>query len=159
MNKKANNKIHSWTIELIWWAISIFICILIILPVWRKVPDFPFTHFNIAYILIFLNGMRYLFLLKHTPFAHALAVKLVIIFMTIPSLVYQIDWMSMFQDFKDEGILLGLVDYLPFEEGKGIRKYIENEYIFFGVGSILTSFLLPFRMIMSIWRVRNRGTV
>jgi hypothetical protein len=103
--------------------------------------------------------MSYLFKLKKTPFSHMLVFKLVIIFITIPSLVYQMDWMSMFQEFKDEGILLTLVEDLPFSEQKGIRKYIENEYVFFGVGSILTSFLLPFRMLMSIWRVRNRGTV
>ena len=38
-------------------------------------------------------------------------------------------------------------------------NYIKNEMIFFGVGSIITGIILPFRMIISLWRMRNKGTV
>jgi len=31
--------------------------------------------------------------------------------------------------------------------------------IFFGVGGIITGIILPFRMIISLWRMRNKGTV
>lgn len=159
MEGKTKFSAQKWTIEFLWWLMSIVLAILVIMPIWSKVPDFTFLGYNIIYVLVFFNGMRYLFLLKTTPFSHMLVFKLVLIFITIPSLVYQIDWMSMFQDFKDEGILLQLIEDLPFETQKGLRKYIENEYVFFGVGSIVTSMLLPFRMLISIWRVRNRGTV
>lgn len=159
MDENRNVIMQKWSIELLWWALSILFCIIIVLPIWLKVPEFPFLSQNILYILIFFNGMRYLFLLKNTPFSYAIAFKFVVIFITIPILVYQIDWMSMFQEFKDDGELLHLLEELPFEDQKGIRKYIENEFIFFGVASIITTFLLPFRMIVSIWRVKNRGSI
>jgi hypothetical protein len=38
-------------------------------------------------------------------------------------------------------------------------NYIKHEMIFFGVGSLITGVWLPLRMIRSLWRMRNKGTV
>jgi len=38
-------------------------------------------------------------------------------------------------------------------------NYIKHEMIFFGMGSLITGVLLPIRMVRSLWRMRNTGTV
>jgi hypothetical protein len=40
-----------------------------------------------------------------------------------------------------------------------MTQYIRSEFLFFGVGSVIVSILLPFRMIISVWRTKNKGTV
>ena len=135
------------------------IALLVVLPIFLKVPNFPFMVQNFIFVFIFLNWVRYLFLLKYTPFSQSKWFKLVLLFITLPLLVYLTDWLSMFQEFKDNGELLDSIEFLSFKEQGPIRRYIENEYVFFGVAAVVTSLMMPFRMIVSIWRVRNRGTV
>jgi hypothetical protein len=48
---------------------------------------------------------------------------------------------------------------LPYDKRDSMIAYIRNQMFFFGMGSILSCVLLPFRLILSIWRGRNRGTV
>lgn len=59
----------------------------------------------------------------------------------------------------DDGRLEQEFVHLGIEEQYKMGDYIRNEMVFFGVASLTTTFLLPTRMILSIWRVRNRGTV
>jgi hypothetical protein len=67
--------------------------------------------------------------------------------------------LSDFRNFVDEKGLQTLVDHLHVTKQSSIILYIKNEMIFFGVGSIITGILLPIRMIVSLWRMRNKGTV
>jgi hypothetical protein len=64
-----------------------------------------------------------------------------------------------FRNFIEEEGLQTLVGHLHVKEQTRMMHYIKSEMIFFGVGAIIAGFILPFRMVISLWRVRNRGTV
>jgi hypothetical protein len=67
--------------------------------------------------------------------------------------------LSDFHNFLEVEGLQTLVDHLHVNEQTRIINYIKNEMVFFGVASIIAGIALPLRMIVSLWRMRNRGTV
>jgi hypothetical protein len=72
---------------------------------------------------------------------------------------YFMDSLYDFQRFLDEDGLISLMGSLNIDQQYGLAKYIRYEKLFFGTGAMVTIIMLPIRMIVSIWRVRNRGTV
>jgi len=67
--------------------------------------------------------------------------------------------LSDFHNFLDEQGLQTLVEHLNVKTQTRLMNYMKSEMIFFGVGAIISGLILPFRMLISLWRVRNRGTV
>ena len=84
--------------------------------------------------------------------------KIVFVLLSIPLFVYFMDRINEFQTFVDEN---GDTALLPSYDATvaGLTKYIRYEYLFFAVAAIMTVAMMPFRMILSLWRTRNRGTV
>jgi hypothetical protein len=64
-----------------------------------------------------------------------------------------------FHNFLEERGLQTLVTHLHVTKQTSVINYIKSEMIFFGVASIIAGLILPIRMIVSLWRMRNRGTV
>ena len=64
-----------------------------------------------------------------------------------------------FQRFLDEEGTITLMGNLRSDQQYQLSKYIQYQKLFFGTGAVITLFALPLRMIISIWRRRNRGTV
>ena len=52
-----------------------------------------------------------------------------------------------------------LVKNLPYEDHWGFANYIKSQMNFFGAASLVVTVILPFRLLLSVWRNRNRGTV
>jgi len=38
---------------------------------------------------------------------------------------------------------------------ENVVNYVRSEMLFFGVGSIIVAIIMPFRMVMSVWRTYN----
>lgn len=149
-----------WTFEVISWVLTIIVTILVLLPLYAKEIPFDFYVFNIIFIILFLTYLRYIFFLRYTPFSHFTPVKLVFIFIAIPVLFFLVDALSSFQAFNDEVGLQEIVKHLSSNsEQSTMMKYIRTEYLFFGVSSMICAVTLPVRMIISIWRWINKGTV
>jgi hypothetical protein len=55
----------------------------------------------------------------------------------------------------DEQGLQSLFEKFSALENDNMTNYIKSETIFFGVGSIIVSAILPIRMVISIWRQYN----
>lgn len=147
-------------LELVWWVATIVILILVLLPVFNYIGmRYPFYTPNIFFIVLFITFTRYIFLLKHTFIAKRRALKLILIFLPIPLFFYSIDALFNFQDFVDRGEHIKMLSNLNPDTAIDISKYIKYQFIFFGTGAILVIFLLPIRMIISIWKTMNKGTV
>jgi len=152
-----NNQSKSLLIraELLSILISIVACLLIIVPIYRAFGnDYGFYIANIFAILIFINYTRLIFLLKYTPYAYSTIVKLVLIFASIPLGFYFVDRLYDFQRLLDE---VGLNGFLNSEANAptGMAKFARIQYLFFNSGTITVLIMLPIRMIVSIWRIRN----
>ncbi len=157
MDKK---KALSLRLELLWWLVTAIIVFVVIYPILSKIENYPFLVINTIFIIIFITLTRYMFLLKHTFIAHNEKIKVVLIVLCLPIIFYLISQLYNFQIFLDEeGItnLIGKTNITVYDEQ--LLKFVRSEMLLFGVGSIIATFLFPFRMVLSIWRVRNRGTI
>lgn len=146
-------------VEWIWWIFTALIVILVMLPVWLDVPKFPFTLENIIFIILFITFSRYIFFLPISLIARRKWIKVFIIAVSVICFFVMSTALSDFRNFLDEKGLQTLVSHLHVSEQTRVINYMKDEMIFFGVGSIITGIILPFRMIISLWRMRNKGTV
>lgn len=146
-------------LELVWFAFTFIVMSLVMIPIWRSVPEFPFHTYNIIFIIVAITIVRHIFLLKHTTIAKSIPIKLVIIFLTIPALVLLIDGLAEFQSFLDYEGYESFLGHLSTDRIVSMGNYIRTEYFIFGVTSVLSTAILFLRMIISIFRQLNRGTV
>lgn len=148
-----------WQVELVSWVITGLLTTAVLFPILRNVWDFDFLSYNIAAVVTFITLIRYIFLLRFVPFKRFAPVKAIMIFLSIPLFVYLMDGLSEFQNTLDENGTYSMVSHLEINKQIPLSKYIRSEMLFFGVGALISTALLPFRMILSIWRVINRNTV
>lgn len=128
-------------------------------PILYKVPDYPFLWDNILFIVVFALFFNWIFFLRFTWFAKNKWVKLVILFLAIPVVIVLLDRLTDFQAYLDEDGIQSFLDHLTYQEADQYAKFIRSEMLFFGVSSIIAVIIGAFRMIVSIWRYRNRGIV
>ena len=146
-------------IELIWWFFTSIVLFIILLPIWNNVPAYPFFAENAFFIAAFITFTRYIFLLPITLIAREKWIKLFVIATAVILFFVMTTGLIDFNNFMDEKGLQTLVAHLHVEDQTKMINFIKNEMIFFGVGSIIAGILLPIRMLVSLWRMRNRGTV
>lgn len=144
-------------LELLWWLLTGLFLALVLAPVYLYTEGYPFWRINIIYIVTFITVARYIFLLRTTFLAKIQWLKVALIFLTIPAAFLLIQEMNRFQVFLDYNEPEDLVGLLPVETSRAMVQYVRNEFILFGVGSVITLVILPFRMIRSVWRYRNTG--
>lgn len=147
-------------LEIVWWVSTIVLAFLIILPIYTAVgDDFLFYIENVVAIVVFATLTRWLFVLRHTFFGWNIKVKVVILFLMIPLFFICYDNLIDFQSYIDEEDIMNMVKSLPTLEQPKMAKYIKYEYVFFGVAALMTILMTPFRMVISVWRQLNKGTV
>ena len=147
-------------LELLWWALTLFVVLLILTPIYLAVTNFPFYLLNAIYITTFITVARYIFLLKYTFLAKSERWKIICVFLCIPAVFLLVQELNLFQTFLDENGMEAMVgNILPLSRRTAINKYIYNEIMLFGVGSIISCVLLPFRLLISVWRGRNNAGI
>ena len=150
---------HKFWLEIFWWLATFFLSLLVLFPIYQKTNRYPFTVINIIFVVVFITLFRYIFLLKYTWIAKRQYIKLILIFLSIPLVFNMINNVNFFTTQLDEFSTEAFLGHLAPEVRKNMETYIRSEMILFGVGSIVTSLIFPFRLVISIWRQRNRGTV
>lgn len=142
--------------ELIFWLITLVIASIVLLPIFQYYGmEYPFYRENIPMIIIFLTYTRYIFLLKYTPFSKIKLVKLLFIFLSIPLFFIFMDSLFDFQRYLDEVGFVGISKGNDADYAASMARYSRYQFIFFGTGAIFVLFVLPIRMVVSIWRVAN----
>lgn len=154
-----NNSGLKLSLELMMWLFTGVLVVLVLLPIYLNVTDYPFYLSNILFIIIFFTLARYIFLLKHTIVARSMIFKMGMMLLSIPLLMYLLGSVSSFQGFADDIGLQTLVTDLSIPKQESMMKYIKTEMIFFGVGAVIVALLFPIRMLVSIWRGINKNTV
>jgi hypothetical protein len=152
MNKKAQ-------LELFFWLFTLVILAAVLLPMATRLPDYPFFLANTVFVITAITMTRYLFLLKHTFLAKQQRLKVIVFFLLIPLAFYIIQELNYFQTFLDERGPEAIVGSMPLSSQDNMLTYIRSEVIFFGVASIISTVALGFRLLVSVWRLRNRGEV
>lgn len=146
-------------LELIWWAVTILILFGVLLPIRSYWGTYPFFWSNTLYIITFITLTRYIFLLHYTFLAHLQRLKIVLFFLCIPLVFLLIQELNRFQLYLDYNGIEALLGNPGLDMNNSLINYTYNEMLLFGVGSIISGIIFPFRLLSSVWRKRNRGTV
>lgn len=157
MNKSS--KASFLQLEILWWLITFLIGAAILLPIYIKVVGYPFYLINIIFIVTFITLTRYIFFLPFTFLGKQQTLKIILFFLSLPFVFYLIQSLNQFQLFLDEEGPQALINNLEGQTLLDMTTYIRSEIILFGVGSVISAILFPFRLLKSVWRFRNRGTV
>jgi hypothetical protein len=145
-------------LELVWWITTAVIVVTVMFPIWSVFPDFRFTPINVLYIVAAVTFTRYTFLLKYTFLATWQKVKIAFVLLTlgiVGFLVVNMQDFNVWLDNSDPNILLASVE--PPAKREPLLSYIRSEFIFFAVASIVAAVFLSGRLLISVWRLPNRG--
>lgn len=142
-------------LELVWWAISLIVAVLVVGPIYLQLGEYPFLWDNVIFIIAFITFSRLIFLLKYSLIADKRNLKVGIIFLCVIMAFLLIQKLNGFQLFLDEDRMTPLLEDLAMEDRKSMYSYIKTQMMFFGVGSVISCILLPFRLVLSIWRRWN----
>lgn len=147
-------------IELLLVAMTVIIVVMVMYPIYEGFGHkYPFYKSNILAILLFTTFTRFIFLLKYTYWSKSVLVKFLLIVACIPLFYYFLDSFYNFTSFDNEVGVFNATLGNDLVSRINYAKYARVEYIFFCVGTLILCVLFPLRMIISVWRVRNRGTV
>jgi hypothetical protein len=144
--------------ELLWWVATLILLVAVLFPIYSSSDNFPFWFSNTVFILIFITFTRYIFLLKHTPLRHVQWFKVVVLLSSVPLGFYLVRELHAFQIFADEVGVQALFVHLSEKSQSNMVEYTKTEMLFFGVGSLFATVVMPFRMLISFWRTYNLGT-
>jgi hypothetical protein len=112
-----------------------------------------------VFIITFVLVTRYLFFLKYSFLATQQVLKVGLFFLFIPFIFYLFSCLHGFRTFLDEEGMYYPMRNLPAENAVWLGNYMYYEMVIFGTGSIVASIIFPFRLIISVWTLRNRGKV
>ncbi len=158
MSKDKHSKLYI-RLELIWWLVTLLVILGVLLPIYRVLPEYPFWIQNTVFISVFITITRYVFLLKHTLLAYRQWLKVVVSVLCIPLFFYLIKEVSLFSTIAEEIGIEEMFGQLSMKGQADMSNYVRSEMLFFGAASIISTVILPFRMLISFWRTHNRGTV
>lgn len=146
-------------LEIVWWVVTALAVWAILYPVYKAMYVWPFQGWNIAFVVALVTLARYTFLLEHTFIARKQVLKGVLMMLMIPLTFILVDGLNEFMVFIEEKTWEPLTGHLPLDDKKSIEHYMWTEMLFFGAGSIIAAPVFAIRMMLSIWRTHNRGTV
>ena len=145
-------------LEVVWWLFTAVIVFVVMYPIWSNYPSYRFNVINIVNIVVFVTFARYTFFLKYTFLASLQYAKIAFVLFTlaiVATLMTQIQNFNVWIDGGDPDVLLDSVKKVQSRES--LLNYIKSEYLFFVVGAIISAIFLSGRLLISVWRFRNRG--
>jgi hypothetical protein len=155
----SNQQNLSLKLEIIWWIFTIVLLVVLLFPIYNNVNNYPFWKSNILFIVAFITLSRYVFLLHHTFLAKQQKLKVVLFFLSIPVIFFLISQVHYFQTYLDEKGVESFLGEMNLTDRNRIAGFIRTQMLFFGIGSVVIAIIFPFRMLLSVWLLRNRGRV
>lgn len=146
-------------LEAVFLLITAVVIVGFLRPIVANYTNFPFLWRNVLAIIVFITYTRYLFLWKHTLFAKSNVVRGLIMVTSIPLVFFLVQNLNLFQSYLDDfgydTFMELLKEPLSDERRFSLLKYIRSQYVFFSIGAIIASVVLPIRMIISFYRTKN----
>jgi hypothetical protein len=143
--------------ELIWWAFTLVLAGLMLLPIYTHLPDFPYLVANAVYIIVAITLTRYLFFLKISWLRDHLMIQGAFSILLIPLIFGMIQFLNAFIRFFDENGRDALVGNLPKETAVILNGYLHAEYRFFAVWAIIAALMMPLRLLYNVWMRYRAG--
>ncbi|MEM9847469.1 MAG: hypothetical protein AAF847_06240 [Bacteroidota bacterium] len=139
-----------------WWIITAFVTLGILFPIITE-GQYLFLWPNVFLIVTFITLTRYIFLLQQTFLSRLEWLKALLILAAPIFIFLLVQEVVRFQTYIDQYEWHDVIAGGAAEANPGLAKYIYTEMLFFGVAGSISAATLPFRMVISIWRIRNLG--
>jgi len=146
-------------LELVWWVVTTLVAWATQYPIHKAMYVWPFGWWNAIFVVALITLTRYIFLLEHTFLAKKQVLKVVLLVLMIPLTFVFVHGLHGFMNFIQEKTWDPLTGHLPPADKKAIEDYIWTEMLFFGAGSVIAAPVFAGRLMLSVWRTHNRGTV
>ncbi len=150
---KANLAVY----ELTWWAFTLVLAGLVLLPIYSQLPNFPFYAPNFVYILVAITLTRYLFFLNISWLRDHLLVQGGLSILLILLIFWMVQNFNSFIIFFDEQGPDVLIKHLDKKTGSILNSYLKTEYRFFGVWAVVAAIITPFRLLYNVWKRYGAG--
>jgi len=154
-NSKTGNKL---LLEFLWWIFTAVLILILLFPLYKNNIDFPFYDYNVFFIIIAITFTRLIFQLKHTFVSFNIIIKFLLMFFSVVVIMLVFRGLSLYNIFIDERGPYYLFEHLPLSKRYTLSAFVKWEYFFFGITGFVASVILPFRLLISVFRVKNRGT-
>lgn len=147
-----NNK---FILEIIWWIVTAIIVIGVLYPITSSIDSYPFLVSNAIVIAAFVTLARYIFLLPYTFIQGRLYLKGALILISPIIIFLLMQEINQFQNGIDEKGWKAVLGISQLETLETLSNYIYSEFLFFGVGSVISAIIFPFRLVAAIWSAVN----
>lgn len=144
-------------LELLWWLFTMLVVVIVYLPLYINEIDFPFKYYNWAFIVLSISITRFIFQLKHSFIAYNLVLKMLLMFLSVVVFMQAYRGIGLMNIFNNERGYFHLFEHLPLEKRYDIAAYVNWQYFMFAIATAVASVLFPIRLLISIFRVYNRG--
>ncbi len=155
----GNKNTLLFKIEILWWFIAAFFAAILVLPIQLQLPSFPFLWLNVLLAVSFVILTRHIFFLRYTFIGKFQYLKIVLFFISIPFIFFLVTRLNLLQVYISEGHLFSDLEVLPYAQQLKLEKYIRTEIVLIATATIIAAVIFALRMLVSVWRFRNRGTI
>ena len=150
------NQTTSYRLEFLFLILAAAFALILVFPIYYAGVDFPFLIKNIIIIFIGVILFKHIFFLKYSWINKYQKLKIALIPLSVPLVIILVRTLNGFTTFIDEMPMADLMPELDYERQKFFSQYIRIEYIAVCVVAIAASIILPFKLLVSIWREVNR---
>jgi len=144
--------------ELLWWAFTLVLACLMLVPVYTQLPAFPYMVANFVYVVVAITLTRYLFFLRISWLRDHLLLQGAFSILLLPLIFWMVQYFNSFIRYFDEQGPDVLTRGMDRELAAVMNSYIHAEYRFFGVWAIIAALLMPLRLLYNVW-IRYRAGV
>ncbi len=142
--------------ELLWWTLSLLLVLVIFYPIYLYKIHFPYWTFLGISIVFFVQFGRLILSMKHHPIRPKQLLKIVVMFLCIPIVFLLYQELMRFRSDLDDGLVNDLVNGLSLNDRRKLLLYIRSVVLYFGTASIMLGAVLPLRLLISVWKIRNK---
>ena len=149
-----NNKLR---LSALWWIIGLLITAAIVSPFAVQLMDKSIFWTNVLFSFGFVILSRTLIQLKHTYLAEHFYLRIAFFIFLFHMIFLSIEQINHFQYVVDyDDLNLWLSEGFKTENLRSIRSYIQSEFMFLGVGTVIVAILLLIRLVLFTWKTLNR---
>lgn len=144
-------------LELFWLLFAVCLSIIVVMPIKLITTYYPFYYENILFVIVFVTLMRMMILVSSSALALHVYVKVFFVLAGVSIVFYLFGRFEDFKNYIDNFGTIRFLGHLSDKRQQAMTLYVENEMLFFGIGSIVLSIIFPFFLVRSIWMWHNKG--
>lgn len=149
-----NNKLR---LSLLWWLIGVLVTIAIVFPFASALMDKSVFWVNVAFGIGFVVLARTFIQLRQTLLADHFYLRLIFFILLFPIIFISIEQINHFQYVVDyDDLNLWLSEGFKAQKLRDIRSYIQSEFMFLGVGTVIASAFMIIRLMLFTWKTLNK---